>query len=163
MLKKNIVLGLIFCIFAAFPLSAANVSFLVMETGLRQTSPSVRHSVMWENGLMEIFFEFGHIVSNAPMLRVFEEPEGGLPSDAEMDYEAARSGGMDFFVIAIINYPARGNNPRPQNVVLRLFSTESEKMLHEQTFSDTRSRTQKEEYDFIKGAIAEFAASLNRR
>jgi len=165
MLKKNIVLGLLFCIFTVFPLNAANVSFLVMETGLRQGSPSARYSAMWENGLMETFFEFGHIVSNAPMLQLLEKPVDVFPSEAERDYEDAKRGGMDFFVIAIINYPATraNNNTKPQNVILRLFNTKSEKLIHEKTFSDIKTKTPKEEYDYIKNAVAEFAANLRRQ
>ena len=163
-MKKNIVLGLLFCIFAVFPLNAANVSFLVMETGIQQGSPSVRYSTLWENGLMEVFFEFGHIVSNAPMMQLFERPKDIFPAEAERDYKDAKEGGIDFFIIAIINYPTtRANAVKPQNVILRLFNTKSENLLHEKTYSDTKSKTPKEEYDFIKDAVAEFAVNLRRQ
>ena len=162
-MKKNIVFGLIFCIFTVFPVSAANISFLVMETGIHHGSPSVRYSEMWENGLLEIFFEMGHIVSNAPMLQLLEKPADTFPSEAEKDYEDAKQGGMEFFVVALINYPVtRANNVKPQNVILRLFNTKSEKLIHEKTFSDIKSKNAKEEYDYIKDSVAEFALNLRR-
>jgi hypothetical protein len=163
-LKKNIVSGLLFCVFATFPLNAANVSFLVMETGLPEESRSSQYSVMWENGLLEIFFDYGHIVSNAPLMRIFDKPDGAFPSEAERDFEGAKAGGMDFFIIAIIDYtPPRGaENPRPQNVILRLFNTKSEQMIREQIYSNVASRSTGEEYENIKKAVAVFAANLRR-
>jgi len=162
-LKKIIVSGQLLFIFALFPLSAANVSFLVMETGLRQESPTGQYSILWENGLMDTFYECGHIVSNAPLMRVYEKCEDGFPSDAERDYKEAKNGGMDFFIIAIINYSAyRGNNPQPHNIILRLFNTKSEQMIHEQIFSHKISKTAKEEKDNIKNAAMEFAVHIRR-
>ena len=164
-MKKIMVSVLFFRVFTAFPLNAANVSFLIMETGLPAGNQSSQYSALWESGLFEIFFEHGHIVSNAPIMRVYEKPEEAFPSDAERDYEDAKRGGMDFFIIAIINYPVSGSRtiPKPQNVILRLFNTKTERMIHEQIFSDTKSKSSREEYDFVKKSVAEFAASLRRQ
>ena len=163
-MKKAVFLALFFPVFAIFPLNAANISFLIMETGLSENRSS-RYSVLWESGLFEILFEHGHIVSNAPTMRVSEKPEAAFPSDAERDYEDAKRGRMDFFIIAIINYPGQksGTMQKPQNVVLRLFNTRTERMIHEQIFSDTKSKSSREEYDFVKKSIAEFAANLRRQ
>jgi len=163
-LKKNIVLGLLFCILGVFPLSATNVSFLVIETGLHQESRVDQYSAMWENGLFDVFFENGYIASNAPMMRLFDRPDETFPSEAERDFENAKSGGMDYFIIAVINYQTpRGTAiARAQNVILRLFNTQSEQMLHEKNHTVTPARNERAEYENIKKAITEFAAYLMR-
>ncbi|MDR2480392.1 MAG: hypothetical protein LBD48_13935 [Treponema sp.] len=155
MSKKRLVYAAVFCILIGFPLNAATVSFLVIETGLPQQVPVNHYSAMWENGLMDVFFEQGYIVSNAPMMRLYEKPEPGLPSDAEKELDVAKEGGVEFFIIAIVDYPPpKGQEVlKPQKVSLRLFRVNSSKMLHEQQYMDKTSRSQKEEYDNLKKAV----------
>ena len=161
-MKKIIMPGMLIFILCALPAGASNVTFLVMETGLRQGSPSAQNHAVWENGLFDVFFETGHIVSNAHYLRIYEKPGDSLPYDAERDYIDAREGGMDYFVVAIINYTTQKGMeiPKPQNVSLRLFSTKSEQMLYEQTYTYTTTKNEREEYDSIRDAIRDFAANL---
>ena len=154
MQKKSLILGLFICAAASFPLGAATVSFLVIETGLSRESGNSRQSAMWENGLMDVFFETGHIVSNAPILRIFRKPADGFPGEAERDYKEAKEGEIDFFIVAIVSHPA------PYNVTLRLFRTNSQKMLYEQKYTDKTYKTQKEEYDSIKETIGLLAARV---
>jgi hypothetical protein len=158
-LKKFLVPALFF--FCVLPAGASNVSFLVMEAG--QGSLPAQYSTQWENGIFEVFFDVGHIVSNALKIQIYESPGDNLPDDAERDYIDAKEAGMDFFVVAIINYPERrGTAPvKPQNVTLRLFSTRSEQMIYEQVYTDTTTRNARDEYDSIKRALREFAAHIN--
>jgi hypothetical protein len=157
MLKKFASVGLFIAIFAiasfgALPAGAATVSVLVMETGSpgEQTS---QYSIMWENGLLEVLFETGHIVSNSPRLTLDEKPSDGFPDEAEKDFEGAKEGGMDYFLIAIVDYTL-------SNVSLRLFSTSSPKMIREQKYKVTTYRNIKEEYDSIKAAAESMAVHL---
>ena len=154
MLKKFLAAGLLFYALAVTPLGAANVSFLILETGLPAESPVNRYSILWENSLMEIFFETGHIVSNAPMLRLNEKPAGNFPHEAERDFDDAKDGGMDYFFIALIDHKL------PRNVSMRLFSIETQQMIQQQIFTDTVSSTAKEEQEKIKKAIGTFVSGL---
>jgi hypothetical protein len=90
-------------------------------------------------------------------------PEHDLPAEAERDYIDAKEGGMDLFVVAIINYPERRGtgSVKPQNVTLRLFSTRSEQMIYEQVYTDTATRNARDDYESVKSAIREFAAHIN--
>ena len=155
MSKKIFYCAALFCLCIGFPLNAATVSFLVIETGLPQQSPVNRYSAMWENGLMDVFFEQGYIVSNAPMMRLYEKPEPGLPSDAEKELAAAKEGGVEFFIIAIVDYPPPKGQEilKPQKVSLRLFRINAPKMIYEQQYTDKISKSQKEEYDNLKQAV----------
>jgi hypothetical protein len=157
MLKKTVVTGLFIAIFAiaplgAPPLSAAAVSVLVMEAG-RPGDLSGQYSILWENGLLEVFFESGHIVTNFPRLSLDEKPADGFPDEAERDFENAQLGGMDYFLVAIVNYVL-------SDVSLRLFNTDSTQMIHEQKYPVTTLRNTKEEYDKIKMAVRAITAYL---
>jgi hypothetical protein len=150
MLKKTVIFGLFIVILAIAPLSApplaaATVSVLVMEAG-RPGDLSGQYAVMWENGLLEVLFESGHIVTNFPRLLIDEKPADGFPDEAERDYEGARLGGMDYFLVTIVDYAL-------SNVSLRLFNTDSPQMIHEQKYPVTTLRNTKEEYDRIKTAV----------
>jgi hypothetical protein len=161
-LKKTIVPGLFIFIFCALPASAANVSFLVIETG--QGSPSGQYPNQWENAVYDVFFDAGHIVSNALKMQIPGRVRDNLPAEAERDYIDAKEKGMDFFIVAIINYPEqRGTGPViPQNVTLRLFSTRSEQMIYELVYTDTMvSRNTRDEYNSTKRAVSELLEYLN--
>ena len=121
MLKKYLFTGLFIVISAAFPLGAASVSFLVIETGPTGGVPRTPYSILWENSLMDVFYESGHIVSNAPIMRMSAKPADGFPNEAERDYNDAKKGGMEFFIVAILEHPESA-------VSMRLFNTESRKL-----------------------------------
>jgi len=152
MLKKYLVFGLFFCAFMLPRLFGATVSCLVIETGLPSGGPKSQYSTMWENNLMDVFFDTGHIVSNARMLRLENKPAEEFPGEAEKDYEEARENGMDYFLIAIID--------RTRTVCLRLFRTNSQELIKEQVYSDNKPVSVKEENESIKRAISLIAAQI---
>ena len=156
MLKKYLVFVLLFCAFILPCLFGANVSCLVIETGLTPGEPKSQYSAMWENNLMDVLFETGHIVSNGRMIRLDRKPAESFPGEAEMDYQEARGNGMDYFLIAIIE---QGPGGRPQTVSLRLFSTNSQELIKEQVYA-YRPASAKEENEGIKRTINLIAAYI---
>ena len=157
MLKKHIFAGLCVGFFAVFfapcPLGAATVSVLVMESGPTRENQGGQYPILWENGLLEILFDSGHIVSNSHKLQIDEKPDGDFPPEAEMDFNNAREGGMDYFLIALIDY----STPL---VLLRLFDIRSTKMVLEQKHAVTMSRNNRDEIDKIKTAARVMAAQI---
>jgi len=153
MLKNRICVGLCIGLFALSPLGAATVSVLVMETGRTGENPAGQYPTLWENGLLDVFFESGHIVSNSPQLQLAEKPAHDFPGEARRDFDNAHSGGMEYFLVAIVDYTQA-------NVSLRLFSTASSRMIHEQKYTVTTFRNTKEEYESIKKAVKTMAAYL---
>ena len=145
---------MLFFVIITFPLYSANVSFLVIETGLSSDSPASQYSTLWENNLLDVFFEYGHIVTNSPILRLSHVPDEGFPDEAERDFEYAREGSMDYFLVAIVHHPA------PHNVSLRLFRTNSQEMLMEYNYTDRTYRSKKEETDTIQNGIMDIAVRL---
>ena len=154
MQKKSLLPALLFCVIHITPLYPASVSFLVIETGLPRESPTNQYTITWENTLLDVFFESGHIVTNSPILRLTQKPEDGFPNVAERDFEEARDGRMDYFLVAIVNYPA------PRNVSLRLFRTNSQELVMEHTYTDRTYRTGREEQDAIINAVMTFAGRV---
>jgi hypothetical protein len=129
-------LGLVFplWIFLASSLPAATVSFLVIETGLREDLGSSGYSAFWENSLLDVFFEAGHIVSNAPVMRLSRFPEEDFPREALADLSDATDGGADFFILARLDYPFSGTEaePAPRNIALRVYRTRPYGLVYEQ-------------------------------
>jgi hypothetical protein len=160
MLKKNLVFTLFFCVFTLTRLSGAAVSCLVIETGLAAVSPKSQYSAMWENNMMDVFFETGHIVSNGRMVRLEQKPEEKFPIEAERDFEEAKENGMDYFLIAIIEHPDGNETAKPQTVYLRLFSTSSQELINEQVYTDNKPKNAKEENESIKKTIGAIAAKI---
>jgi hypothetical protein len=131
------------------PLSAATVSFLVIETGLGEGEGRNEFSTLWETSLMDVFFESGHIVSNAPVMRLPVNPEGEFPEEARGDLEEAREGGAEFFVLALLDYAASsgaGILGAPRLVRLKLFKIDPYKLLFEQRYTGTLTVSENEEF-----------------
>jgi len=147
--------GLFLGLITAFPLDAANVSFLIMETGQSIEDPAGQYPVLWESGLLDVFFESGHIVTNFPIIQIVKKPADDFPGEAKEDFENAQKGGMDFFLVGIVDYTQSG-------VSLRLFSTKSPKMIQEEKYAVKTFKTSKEEYENIKTAVSVMAARLNQ-
>jgi hypothetical protein len=155
MLKKYLFFVLFFCVFILPCLFGANVSCLVIETGLPQGGSKSQYSTMWEDNLMDVLFETGHIVSNGRMLHLDRKPPESFPGEAERAYQEARENGMDYFLIAIIEQISG-----TRTVSLRLFSTNSQKLIKEQVYTDNSPKSAKEENENIKKAIGLIAAQL---
>jgi len=157
MLKKYLVFTLLFCVLTLPGLFGATVSCLVIETGLPQGGSKSAYSTLWENTLMDVLFETGHIVSNGRMIRLDIKPAESFPEAAEKDFQEARQNRMDYFLIAIIEQNSGGG----QTVSLRLFSTNSQKLIKEQIYADNSSKSQREETENIKKAIGFITTQLN--
>ena len=125
--------------FLVFPLSASMVSFMVIETGLRPEANKSDYSYAWEDGLMSVFFDEGHIVSNSLVLRMEKTPEGIFPKEAEEDFLEAYRGGADYFILILLEYKSQGVPLRPQGALIKIFTTEessepSQNLVYEQQF-----------------------------
>ncbi|MDR0584420.1 MAG: hypothetical protein LBG57_08755 [Treponema sp.] len=156
-------LGLVLCGLCAMRLGAATVSFLVIETGLPEGAGTGAYSGLWESGLLDVFFEAGHIVSNAPVLRLAQKPAGVFPDEALPDLAGAVEGGADFFILALLDYsaPPNGLIQKPRHVSLRLFQTGSRRLLYEQQYNDTGPDNPDLAYESLKRAARDLVPHLN--
>jgi len=158
---KRIFLLFVFCVLALNAYSA-NISFLIVETGLEPETPAKQHSGLWESGLLDVFFEAGHIVSNAPILRLANKrPSGEVPREAANDLREAANGGSEFFVIAMLNYDSRGT--LPDKVLLSVYRINPLTKIFEQVCESKIPRSSREEYDNVKTAAAGLIPHLSSR
>ncbi|MDR3171439.1 MAG: hypothetical protein LBU17_07410 [Treponema sp.] len=154
MVVKRLAMVLFLSVFLMLPLSAAMVSFLVIETGRRENIPVHELTDLWENGLMDAFFEAGHIVSNAPIMRLAIKPDKDLPDEAQGDLREALAGGSEFLILALLDYESSsgGGVEKLQGVSLRLFRTKPYKLVFTQQYSGAVSGSSKEALAAIKKA-----------
>ena len=122
------------------------ISFLVVETGLQAESRAGEYSTLWEDGLMSVFFDAGHIVSNGTVLRLEKNPTKDFPEEVQADFAEAREGGADFFVLALLEYRSQGGAIKPSGVSLRIFSVASRKLIYQQRFAAGTGAGLDEEY-----------------
>jgi len=124
---------------------AAMVSFLVVETGLPDGAGKNQYSERWESSLMDVFFESGHIVSNAPILRLGSKPSSGIEAIAGRDIEEAAGGGADYFIIAQLDFAS--TSQAPNSVSLFLFRIAPyaklfERQIQVRTYSSAREESE---------------------
>jgi hypothetical protein len=149
---------LVFILFAALvPVSAYTVSFIVMETGLSEEQGVCEYSNFWESGLLDVFFDAGHIVSNAPMLRLNKPPAKQFPDEAVESLNEANAGGADYFVLALLDYRGSGVSdistvPKPKLVSLRLFKISPLRFVGEEKFTGPQKAAAGEDFISAKQA-----------
>jgi len=147
MLKKAAA-ALFMGIFLVFGLEAAMVSFMIIETGLPQEGGRIEQSDLWEDAIFDVFFEAGHIVSNAPILRLDEKPSTEIQRMTAEELLEARAGGADYFIIAQLDYLS--DIPKLSEIYFVLYKMNPYKKVHEKRFSGKAYKTQKEEIDDLK-------------
>jgi hypothetical protein len=139
MFSKRLGIGVLLAMAQGVCVHGATVSCIVIETGIREEIPTIDSSRLWEYALLDVFFDTGHIVSNAPILRVAEKPRKDLPDEARASLNEALEGGVEFFVVAVLDYqnPAQGGTDRLQlrNVSLRIFKTAPYRLLYSREYA----------------------------
>ncbi len=123
----------------SFPLAAATVCVCVVESGLSAEAAPVEASSAWEAGLMAAFFDAGHIVTNAAIVRVPSSADEGRPTlpDRKFGAMAAKDGGADVLSVVVLDY--RGTvesaesaaRPSPSGVAYRILDLGSGSVIAE--------------------------------
>jgi hypothetical protein len=165
MFLKKLSIGAFFAVVLAVSAHAATVSFMVIETGIREEIPTVNSSRLWEYALLDVFFDTGHIVSNTPILRVADRPQKNLPDAARGSLKEALEGGAEFFVVAVLDYQDTSQTGsgqlRPRNISLRLFQTTPYRFLYSREYTATDLRiAEKDEINSAMNVVRAMAAHL---
>ncbi|MDR0403036.1 MAG: hypothetical protein LBH35_05535 [Treponema sp.] len=169
--------------FALGTLPAATVSLLVVETGLSGESGRPQSSLLWENGLFDVFFDAGHIVSNAPIMRLPEKTTEKLPGEVRTELDQAKNGGADYFIVILLEYPGApaieetpvpAGTPaltgelsvfggKPEKVYMRIFSVADETLVYEASCAGNTRLDVNEELLEVKKNAAKLIPQLRRR
>lgn len=145
-----------------FPVSASMVSFMMVETGLNEEI-STQYTSLWEGGLMAAFWDAGHIVTNIPIARLDKKPAKDFTGPLADDLNEAASGGADYFVLGYLEYNLSGESAVPVGLVLKLYSTDSKKLLFEQKFNAGSGKSLDEEYTIAQNAGRVILSHLKER
>jgi hypothetical protein len=153
-------IAVLFILMPMFSVHAANISVLVVEVGADGAAGaasgkgaagvSVRQSVTerWESGMMDVFFEAGHIVSNG---RSFQMPEKVIRDDFKKtfaaDLDEAREGGADYLVLATLDYSrAKKPSAMPHDITVSVFSLHTHRFLFEESAAINANLSLAEEF-----------------
>ena len=135
-----------------FPAHASMVSFLVVETGLSDEAASSQYSSLWEGGLMSVFFDAGHIVTNYPVARMDKKPAVDLSGYIGIEFNEAAENGSEYFVLVFLEYQTQGRSALPTESILKLYRTDTKELIFEQSFPAGSARTLNEEYQLAQNA-----------
>jgi hypothetical protein len=138
-LPQRSILTVLLLVLAQGSLFASNVSFIVLESGNAATVAK-NAAILWEDGIMEVFFNNGHIISNAKSRKIPEFPKEELPEEALRDFQEADEGGSDYFMVALLNYSNKSDEvaAMPESVTIRLYSVSPYKFIVEKTIVEKK-------------------------
>jgi hypothetical protein len=117
---RLLLIFLSFFVMSVNPIAAATVSILVIEVGATENTGV---AAIWETGMMDVLFDMGHIVSNAPTMRISNFDNEEMPLEARRDFEDAEQSGVDYFIIAQLGYlkAEKSGAKRPDQISLNLY------------------------------------------
>jgi hypothetical protein len=156
--------AMVFFVLGTLP--AATISFLVIEAGLSEGTERPQSSLLWESGMMDVFFDAGHIVSNAPIMRIPERTAEKLPDPARSEFDEARNGGADYFIMVLLEYPGQGSAGtagKPEKVYMRIFSVSNETLVYEAACAGGVRLDSNEEFLEVKKNAVKLIPQLRRR
>jgi hypothetical protein len=140
------------------------ISVLVIETGLQQGSAAGEYSTLWEDGLMGVFFDAGHIVTNGQIIRQNINPSDSKSiNELRADFNEASEGGVEYLVLAFLEYTNQDGTIKPAGIFLRLYSTVPQRLIYEQRFSAGQSADFTEEHAHAKEAARVLISHLKDR
>jgi len=158
MKKRIMVFILVF--FALFSVEASMISFSVIETGLPQDGRTSQHTILWENTLLDVFFNAGHIVCNAPIQRLESRPPADFLSSSFYDLEReAIDGGIDYIILVQLDYPP--DLETPSDISILLYKVRGRVKIYEKQLRGKAYRTIGEETDDLKIIIRELLPYFN--
>jgi hypothetical protein len=163
MIKKRPAVFLALLGLLGFPLHASMISILVIETCLQQETVVDEYSSLWEDGLMGVFFDAGHIVTNGTIMRLDKNPLKEFPDEAQADFHEASEGGAEYYVLALLEYKNQDGTIKPAGISIRLYSMVPRKLIYEQRFPAGQSADLKEEYAHANQAARALISHLKDR
>ena len=158
MIKRITLVIIVF--FTVFSVEASMVSFFVIETGLPQDGDKNQHSLYWENVLLDVFFDAGHIVCNAPILRLESRPSGDILRASAFDMEDARNGGIDFVILAQLDFLS-GSLAPPGEISFFIYRITGREKIFEKRITGKTYRSTGDEIDDLKIIVRELVPYLS--
>jgi len=157
-MSKNLSTALVLFFALCLNANAYMVSFFVLETGVADNIVNSEHSMNWESAFMDVFFDAGYIVSNAPALRMRTRPES-IEHAASYEFDDALNGGVDYMFIVHLDYLQ--GSPSPGNITIHLYKMIPFIKLTERSMTARTYRSSREELDDYKSIVGGFIPLIN--
>jgi len=120
---KRIILVAAIGVLLVFSVNATTVSFYVFEAGKNEEADT-KMSELWETAFMDVFFDAGYIISNAPIMRLEKSPSNILQV---LDFKEASVCGIDYMLVVLLDYKV--GLPSPEEVSFYVYKvTKKEKV-----------------------------------
>jgi hypothetical protein len=160
-MKKGVITAFL-GVFLAFSTEASMISFCVIETGLSPENGRNRHSTLWENALMDVFFDAGYIVSNYPMMRLNSKPPDSKSTirSSGFDVGEAVDVGIDYILIARLDFDTALQPPG--EISFFLFKVTQHEIVYEKRIAGRAYKSDKEVSDDLKTIIRELLPFVSR-
>jgi len=152
-MKKRIITLFLFGAILALNAEASLISFLVVETGLSENTGVIKHSALWENAFMDVFFDSGYIVTNYPMMRLVPKPEENIQETCGFDVSEAKDAGVDYLLIAKLEYESAVLPP--QLISFYVFKVEQHEVIYEKQINGKTYGSDRDASDDMKKVIKE--------
>ncbi len=148
---KRAVIAIIIGFLLDFSIGAATVSFYVIEAGVNEDLDVKQpQSVEWENAFMEVFFDAGYIISNAPIMRFEKKPSDILKV---VDIDEAVACGIDYMLIVLPEY--KKDMKEPIEVSFYIYRVAMQEKVIEKKITIKRVSTQ-DDYNNMKSIAKGF-------
>jgi len=139
--RKCLFFAVIFSVFGSLNASASLVAFHIVETGIPENRQPYQYTGIWEDAFMNVFFDAGYIVSNAPVLRLETKPSDDILNYVLNGNSEIRNFGIDYLLIAQLDYNGDTRQPAEINLVIfRVITNEKiyERKIEGKTYRSTR-------------------------
>jgi hypothetical protein len=151
--------GFIFGIILTFGVNASMITFYVIETGLPESSDRNRHALLLEDALMDVFFDSGHIVTNAPILRLSSKPTGGIVEAARVRVSDAVESGSDYILVVMIDFNSDPNGP--YEISFYAFRISNPQIIYQKQVTRRNGRTERDELFDLKSVVRDIVPFFN--
>jgi hypothetical protein len=170
MYRRFFCISALLAAFALLPVAAADLSVVVVEADVVPDTPLRAASRQWEHGMLDVFFEAGHIVSDGRTFQINQKPDkGNFHALFQSDIQDAVDGGEDYLVLASLDYrkevqnkgtekniPAssRSSPPlqNPASVTISVYAVRKGKVLYSATIPGNTRNTMKNELENARRA-----------
>ena len=146
----------LFGLFLTLKAEGSMVSFYLIETGLSENVNDNQYAVQWENAFMDVFFDGGLIVSNAPILRLQNKPSDDILRFVNMN--EARNAGIDIVVIGQLDF---SHNGAPSDITFFIYQVSPIEKILERHIQGRSSRPAREEYEYMKSIARGLITYIN--
>jgi len=146
---KRIFMTLIAAFLLTFSVGAATVSFYVIESGANEEADS-KISQLWETAFMDVFFDAGHIISNAPVMRLEKKPSDILQI---VDFKEAGVCGIDYMLVVLLDYKI--GEPAPEEISFYVFKVGKNEKLIERKIRQ-RQASSRDDFNNMKSIARGF-------